>query len=68
MDTVAPVITAVVGILGGYIVGNWRLKYEHLHERRAEVIAELSKLLAAVQRGVVDFTNPFQPHDVDRQE
>jgi len=68
MDTVAPVITAVVGILGGCIVGNWRLKYEHLHERRAEVIAELSKLLAAVQRGVVDFTNPFQPHDVDRQE
>src|SRR5215211_2710164 len=68
MDVVAPVLAAVVGVLGGYIVGNWRLKYEHLHERRAEVIAELSKLLAAVQRGVVDFTNPFQPHDGDRQE
>jgi len=52
MDVVAPVLAAVVGVLGGYIVGNWRLKYEHLHERRAEVIAELSRLLAAVQRGV----------------
>jgi hypothetical protein len=68
MDAVVPVISAVVGVLGGYIVGNWKLKYEHLHERRAEVIAELSKLLAAVQRGVVDFTNPLQRGDVDRRQ
>jgi hypothetical protein len=68
MDVVAPILAAVVGVLGAYVLGTRRSKYEHLYERRAEVIAELSKLLAAVQRGVVDFPNPFQPHDVDRQE
>jgi hypothetical protein len=68
MDAIVTVLVAGVGVLGGYIVGNWRLKYENLHERRAEVIAELSKLLAAVQRGVVDLTNPLQPRDVDRRE
>lgn len=69
MDVIVPVLTAVVGIIGGYIVGNRRLKYEHLHERRARVIAELSKLLTAVQRGVVDFTDPFFQHgDVDRPQ
>lgn len=69
MDVVvAALITAVIGVLGGYIVGNWRLKHEHLHERRAEVIAKLCELLAAVQRGVVDFTNPWQRGDVDRRE
>jgi hypothetical protein len=50
-------LTAIVGIIGGYLVGNRRLKYEHLYERRADVIAELSKLLAAVQSGVVDLTS-----------
>ena len=68
MDAVLPFITAVVGILGGYIVGNRRLKYEHLRERRGEVIAKLCELLAAVQRGVVGFTNPLQPGAVDRLE
>jgi len=67
MDAVVTVLVAVVGVLGGYIVGNWRLKYEHLHERRAEAIAELSKLLAAVQDSVVQFTHFLQPHDVDRR-
>lgn len=61
-------ITALAGVIGGYILGNRRLKYEHLHERRAEVIAKLCELLAAVQRGVVDFTNPVQSRDVDRRE
>jgi len=67
MDAAVTVLVAVVGILGGYIAGNWRLKYEHLHERRAEAIAELSKLLAAVQDSVVQFTHYLQPHDVDRR-
>jgi hypothetical protein len=66
MDAVLPLITAVVGILGGYIVGNRRLKFEHLHERRAEVLAKLSELLAALQRGAVTFTNFYQRGDVDR--
>src|SRR5215212_11193892 len=68
MDAAVTVLVAVVGVLGGYILGNWRLKYEHLHERRAEAIAELSKLLAAVQRGVVGYTFPLQPRDADRRE
>ena len=69
MDAVvAALISAVVGILGGYILGNRRLEYEHLHERRAGVIAKLCEHLAAVQRGVVGFTNPFQRGDVDRHE
>src|SRR5215212_2353030 len=66
MDAAVTVLVAVVGILSGYIAGNWRLKYEHLHERRAEAIAELSRLLAAVQDGVVQFTHYLQPQDVDR--
>ena len=69
MDVVAPILTAIVGIIGGYIVGKGRLRYEHLHERRARVIAELSKLLASVERGVVDFTDPFfQRGEVDRRQ
>ena len=69
MDAVvAALLTAVVGALGGYIVGNWRLKYEQLHERRGEVIAKLCELLATVQRGVVDFTSAYQRGDVDRYE
>jgi hypothetical protein len=69
MDAVvAALITAVVGAIGGYIVGNWRLKYEHLHDRRAGVIAKLCELLATVQRGVVGFTSPLQPGDVDRRK
>ena len=67
MDAVVTVLVAVVSVIGGYIVGNWRLKYEHLHERRAEGIAELSKRLAAVQDSVVKFTHFLQPQDVDRR-
>jgi len=67
MDAVVTVLVAVVGVLGGYIFGNWRLKYEHLHERRAEAIAALSRLLAAVQDSVVGFAHYLQPHDVDRR-
>jgi hypothetical protein len=69
MDAIATaLITAVVGVLGGYILGNLRLKYEHLHERRAGVIARLCELLAAVQRGVVGFTYYLQRGDADRHE
>jgi hypothetical protein len=64
----ASLITAVVGVIGGYVVGNYRLKYEHLHERRAGVIAKLCELLAAVQRGVVAFAHFYQSGDVDRRE
>jgi hypothetical protein len=69
MDAVvAALITGVVGAFSGYIVGNWRLKYEHLHERRAGVIARLCELLAAVQRGVVSFTYFAQSSNIDRRE
>jgi|SRR5215210_8623968 hypothetical protein len=72
MDAVATVLAAVlavvVGTLGGYIVGNRRLKYEHLHGRRAEVIAKLCELLAAVHRDVTSFVNPLQTSNVDRHE
>jgi hypothetical protein len=68
MDALVPaLVTAVVGILGGYLVGNRRLKYEHLHERRAGVIARLCELLAAVQHGVLGFTDTFQPGGADRE-
>jgi hypothetical protein len=67
MDAVvAAVVTAVLGLIGGYVIGNWRLKYEKLHERRAEVIAELSKRLAVMQDCAVRLTNEQQPRDVDR--
>jgi hypothetical protein len=68
MDVVAPILAVVVGVLGGYIVGNRQLKYERLYQRRAEIIAELSRLLAAVQHGVVNFTSPFQRGDINRDE
>jgi len=64
----AALIPAVVGLLGGYILGNLRLKYEHLHERRAGVIARMCELLAAVQSGVTGFTYFLQRGDVDRHE
>jgi hypothetical protein len=68
MDVVAPILAAVVGVLGWYIVGNRQLKYERLYQRRAEGIAELSRMLAAVQHGVVNFTSSFQRGDVNRDE
>jgi hypothetical protein len=69
MDAVvAALITINVGGPIAYFLGNRRLQYERLYERRAEVILRLSELLAAVQHGVVDFTKPLQPSDVDRRE
>ncbi len=44
---VAAFITAMLGTLGGYIVGNRRQQYAHLYERRADMIAELTKLLSS---------------------
>jgi hypothetical protein len=56
MDAVAPLLaaalTVVVGTLLGYIVGNRRLKYERILERRAEVIAEMTKMMASLQRSL----------------
>jgi len=69
MDTIAAaMITTVVGVIGGYLVGNRRVKYEQLHERQAEVIAKLCELLAAVHRDVAALTSPLQPGGVDRRE
>ena len=66
MDTLAAaMITAMVGIIGGYLVGNRRVNYEQLHERQVEVIAKLCELLAAVHRDVAALTSPLQPGDVD---
>jgi hypothetical protein len=59
MDVVIPLITTVAGILGGYLVGNRRLKYEKLYERRAEVLAKVCELLAAVERAFLDWKNPM---------
>jgi hypothetical protein len=67
----APLVTALVGVvgaIGGYLLGNRRLKYERLHERQAGAIARLSELLAAVQSGIVNFTYFLQRGDVDRHE
>jgi hypothetical protein len=66
MDALVPLVIAVVGGIGGYVLGNRRLKYEHLHERRAGVIARLCELLVAFQHGVVGFTHPFQSGSADR--
>jgi hypothetical protein len=63
-----PAVVGLLGLLGGYILGNLRLKYEHLHERRAGVIARMCELLAAVQIGVTRFTHFYQRGDVDRHE
>jgi hypothetical protein len=73
MDAVvAALITAVVTLVVSgpvaFYFGLQRSRYERLYEQRALVIAKLCELLAAVQRGVVGFTNPFQPGDVDRHE
>jgi hypothetical protein len=67
MDALVPLVVAVVGGIGGYVLGNRRLKYEHLHERRAGVIARLCELLATVQHGVLGFTDPFQSGGADRE-
>jgi hypothetical protein len=69
MDAVvAALITAVVGGPIVYLLGNRRLRYERLYERRAEVIARLSELLFLMQRGFVSWTNPFQSADADRDQ
>jgi hypothetical protein len=69
MDTIAAaMITAVVGIIGGFLVGNRYVKYEQLHERQAEVIAKLCELLTALQCDVANLTSPLQPGDVNRLE
>jgi hypothetical protein len=66
--TVGAVIIAVVGGPLVYLLGNRRLRYERLYERRAEVIAKLTEHLYLMQRGLVSWTYFFQPEDVDRDE
>ena len=71
MDAVAPLLATVlpiaVGTLLGYIVGNRRLKYEHLHERRAEVIAGLSERLVVVEERIADTWNVEETDDERRE-
>src|SRR5918994_7721413 len=68
MDAVVPLLAAVlgaaVGTFGGYILGNRRLKYEKLYERRAEVLAELTRRMFEVHHNLVGIlTSPSRPHD-----
>ena len=71
MDAVAALLATVlpvaVGTLLGYIVGNRRLKYEHLHERRAEVIAGLSERLVVVEESIADTWNVEETDDERRE-
>jgi hypothetical protein len=47
-----------------YILGNRRLKYEKLYERRAEVLAELTRRMFEVHHNLVGIlTSPSRPHD-----
>lgn len=64
----AALITVIVGGPIAYFLGNRRLRYERLYERRAEVIAQLSEHLFLMQRSLLVWTNPFQSSDVDRDE
>jgi hypothetical protein len=69
MDAVvAALITVIVGGPIAYFLGNRRLRYERLYERRAEVIAQLSEHLYLMQRSLMIWTNPFQSSNVDRDE
>src|SRR5215207_3586020 len=63
---VGAVITVFVGGWIGYVLGNRRLRFERLYERRAEVIARLYELRFLMQRGFLEWTSPFQVADVDR--
>lgn len=46
MDAVvAAIVTVVVGGLGGYLLGNRRMRYEQLYAQRAEVLSTLGSLL-----------------------
>jgi hypothetical protein len=69
MDAVlAAIVTVVVGGLGGYLLGNRRMRYERLYAQRAEVLSTLGSLLYKVQRGFVTFTSLLQSGDPDRKE
>lgn len=58
---VGALIIATLGTLTLYLSGNRRLRFERLYERRAEVIAELSKSLYQTQRGFISLTNIAPP-------
>ena len=68
MDAVvAAIVAALLSGFSGYLWGNRRLKYEHLYERRAEVLSTLGSLLYGVQRGFVTFASFHQTGDPDRK-
>ena len=66
-----PLIAAVVGaVVGGffvYLLSGRRARYEWLHEKRAEVIAELARLLSKVQSTARLATNPDAPLEVRKR-
>ncbi len=69
MELYAALITAVaalIGVLGGYMLGNRRLRYERLYEQRALVIAKLSELLFTLQSDLIDRSSPNQLWQTDR--
>jgi hypothetical protein len=53
--------TAIVGGLVGYVLGYRKTQWERLYEQRAEVIAELSRLLWRFQDTALRATNPDRP-------
>jgi hypothetical protein len=55
---------AALGVVGGYILGHRRLRYERMYEQRALVIAQLSRLLWRFQATALLATNPTQPPSI----
>lgn len=60
-------ITALVGGPIVYLLGTRKLRYERLYEKRAEVIAELARLLSGVQNTARLATIPGVPLEVRKQ-
>ena len=57
-------IAAALGVVGGYVLGYRRTRYERLYEQRVAVIAELSQLLWGFQQTALLATNPGQPPSI----
>lgn len=68
MDVIAgALITAILGGLILYLLGVRRHHFGRLYERRAEVIADLSKFLYQTQRSFIVLTN-IAPPDMEGRE
>src|SRR5215218_9235183 len=68
--TYAALITAIAGVVLAaftYLLGVRRAQWDRLHERLAEVLAELSRLLWLFQRTALNATQPNQPPEVRAQ-